>query len=97
MTVASALLVDYVLTVAVSVSRACRTGGGIPIVSGHEATVACGLVITLAAINLRGVRESGTVFAIPTYGFMIGVLGMTAYAAIRAMQGLFPTSRARTW
>ena len=47
-------------------------------------------MIALAAINLRGVRESGTAFAIPTYGFMIAVLGMTAYAAIRALQGTLP-------
>ena len=41
--------------------------------SGHEATVACVLVLVLAAMNLRGVRESGAFFAVPTYGFMIGV------------------------
>ena len=91
MTVAAALLVDYVLTVAVSVSSGVQNvAAAIPILSGHESTVACGLVIALAAINLRGVRESGTAFAIPTYGFMIAVLGMTAYAAIRALQGTLP-------
>jgi amino acid transporter len=91
MTVASALLVDYVLTVAVSVSSGVQNvAAAVPLVSGHESTFACGLVIALAAINLRGVRESGTAFAIPTYGFMIAVLGMTAYAAIRAMQGTLP-------
>jgi amino acid transporter len=90
-TVASALLVDYVLTVAVSVSSGVQNvAAAVPLVSGHEATFACGLVIALAAMNLRGVRESGTAFAIPTYGFMVAVFGMAAYAAIRAMQGTLP-------
>jgi amino acid transporter len=91
MTVASALLVDYVLTVAVSVSSGVQNvAAAVPFVSGHEATVACGLVIALAAMNLRGVRESGTALAVPTYGFMVAVLGMAAYGAIRALQGTLP-------
>ena len=51
---------------------------------GHEALVASVLVVVLMAINLRGVRESGTLFAIPTYGFMVGIIGM---AALRAAAG----------
>jgi amino acid transporter len=90
-TVAAALLVDYVLTVAVSVSSGVQNGASaIPGLSGHETTVACVLIVTLAALNLRGVRESGAFFAIPTYGFMIGVLGMAVYGAIRAAQGTLP-------
>jgi amino acid transporter len=90
-TVASALLVDYVLTVAVSVSSGVQNAASaIPGLSGHEALVACALVLVLAAINLRGVRESGALFAVPTYGFMIGVLGMAAYGAIRAAEGSLP-------
>jgi amino acid transporter len=90
-TVASALLVDYVLTVAVSVSSGVQNAASaIPGISGHEALVACGLVVVLAAINLRGVRESGAFFAVPTYGFMIAVLGMAVYGAIRAAQDTLP-------
>ncbi len=90
-TVASALLVDYVLTVAVSVSSGVQNANSaIPMITGHEALVASALVLLLAAINLRGVRESGAFFAIPTYGFMLGVLGMAAYGAIRAAQGTLP-------
>jgi amino acid transporter len=47
-------------------------------------------VLALAAMNLRGVRESGAWFAVPTYGFMIGVIGMALYAAIRATAGDLP-------
>jgi amino acid transporter len=75
--VASALLVDYVLTVAVSVSSGvANLGSVVPFVAEHKVGVAVGAVVLLTAINLRGLRESGTAFAIPTYGFMIVIIGM---------------------
>ena len=84
----SALLVDYVLTVAVSVSSGVQNAASaIPALSGHEATSPCVLVVVLAAMNLRGVRESGAFFAIPTYGFMLGVLGMAVYGALPRCPG----------
>ncbi len=90
-TVASALLVDYVLTVAVSVSSGVQNAASaIPWVSNHEVGVAVALVVVLAAMNLRGVRESGAFFAIPTYGFMIGVIGMALVGALRATGGSLP-------
>ncbi|WP_414690426.1 APC family permease [Nocardioides sp.] len=90
-TVASALLVDYVMTVAVSVSSGVQNAASaIPAFSGHEAMVASILVVVLAAMNLRGVRESGTLFAIPTYGFMIGIIGMAVYGIILASTGNLP-------
>jgi amino acid transporter len=82
--VASALLVDYVLTVAVSISSGvANIGSAIPFFAQHRLPVALVLVALLAAVNLRGVRESGTAFAIPTYGFMVAILGMTAYGLFR--------------
>ncbi|MDO5626752.1 MAG: APC family permease [Mobilicoccus sp.] len=87
-TVASALLVDYVLTVAVSISSGVQNAGAaLPFIRGHEVWVACGLVIALTAVNLRGVRESGAVFAVPTYAFMVGILGMSAWGAVQAATG----------
>jgi amino acid transporter len=87
-TVASALLVDYVLTVAVSLSSGVQNAAAaLGFVQGHETFWAVTLVILLAALNLRGVRESGTFFAIPTYGFMIAVIGMTLWAVARATLG----------
>jgi amino acid transporter len=60
LTVASALLVDYVLTVAVSISSGVQNAAtAIPSLRGHEVAVAIGLVVLLTAMNLRGVRESG--------------------------------------
>ncbi|MBV9830302.1 MAG: APC family permease, partial [Marmoricola sp.] len=46
--------------------------------------------VLLAALNLRGVRESGGFFAVPTYAFMIAILGMAAYGALQAAQGTLP-------
>ena len=90
-TVASALLVDYVMTVAVSVSSGIQNAASaLGFVSGHEAFWASILVLVLAALNLRGVRESGTFFAIPTYGFMVAVLGMAAWAFVRELNGTLP-------
>ncbi|MDX6327376.1 MAG: hypothetical protein QOK15_3730 [Nocardioidaceae bacterium] len=90
-TVAAALLVDYVLTVAVSISSGIQNAASaLPFVSGHEATYACLLVVVLAAINLRGVRESGGVFAVPTYGFMFGIMGMALFGLFRYVHGDLP-------
>ncbi len=82
--VASALLVDYVLTVAVSVSSGVdNLGSALPFVAEHRVGWAIGLVIVLTALNLRGVRESGTIFAIPTYAFMIAILAMVGLGLFR--------------
>jgi amino acid transporter len=96
-TVASALLVDYILTVAVSISSGVQNAGSaLPFVSGHEATYACGLVVVLAALNLRGVRESGAFFAVPTYGFMIAIMGMALWGAVQYVNGtLTPVESAK--
>jgi amino acid transporter len=90
-TVASALLVDYVLTVAVSISSAVdNAGAAIGWVNGREVSVACLLVVLLAALNLRGVRESGLWFAFPTYGFMVAILGMSLWGLFRDLTGDLP-------
>ena len=90
-TVASALLVDYVLTVAVSISSGVQNAASaIPWIEGRQAEVAVFLVLLLAALNLRGVRESGAFFAIPVYAFMVGVIGMALVGALRATHGSLP-------
>ena len=80
LTVASALLVDYVLTVAVSMSSAMSNiGSAVPFVAQHKVLFAVTAILILASMNLRGIRESGTAFAIPTYAFMIGMYIMLAW------------------
>jgi amino acid transporter len=86
LTVASALLVDYILTVAVSISSAmANIGSALPFVATHKVEFAVAAIVLLTAINLRGLRESGTAFAIPTYAFMIGIMLMIAYGLFRAV------------
>ncbi|XBH23181.1 APC family permease [Jonesiaceae bacterium BS-20] len=80
--VASALMVDYVLTVAVSISSGAQYAGSVlPWIKGREAILAIGLVAFLALMNLRGVRESGRIFALPAYLFM-GAIGTLAVAGM---------------
>jgi amino acid transporter len=91
LTVASALLVDYVLTVAVSISSAAQYAAtALPVLRGHETTAAIGLVVLLAAMNLRGVRESGTAFAMPTYAFIIGIITMALFGFYQSATGSLP-------
>jgi len=87
-TVGSALLIDYVLTVAVSISAASQyASAAVPAVQGHESTYAMLFVVLLMAVNLRGVRESGTFFAVPTYLFMVAILGMSLYGLLQLGEG----------
>jgi amino acid transporter len=91
LTVASALLVDYVLTVAVSISSGVQNAAAaLPMLRGHEMPVAVGLVVMLTAMNLRGVRESGTAFAFPTYAFIVGIVGMALFGFYREATGTLP-------
>lgn len=84
LTVASALMVDYVLTVAVSVSSGVENiGSAIPWIGENPVVAALAIIGLLTVMNLRGVRESGTVFAVPTYAFVIGVLLMVAVGVFR--------------
>jgi amino acid transporter len=80
LTVASALLVDYVLTVAVSMASAMSNiGSAVPFIGQHKVMFAVVAILILAALNLRGIRESGTAFAFPTYAFMIGMYIMIGW------------------
>ncbi|WP_197680336.1 APC family permease [Mycolicibacterium rutilum] len=80
LTVASALLVDYVLTVAVSMSSAMSNiGSAVPFINQHKVLFAVIAILLLASMNLRGIRESGIAFAIPTYAFMIGIFAMLGW------------------
>ncbi|HKS47598.1 MAG TPA: APC family permease [Amycolatopsis sp.] len=86
--VASALLVDYVLTVAVSTSSGvANIGSALPWVAEHKLLCSILIVAVLTAMNLRGVRESGKAFAIPTYGFIIGIFLMVLWGLVEALTG----------
>lgn len=93
LTVGSALLVDYVLTVAVSISSGVQNASSaLPWLDGHEATAASVLVFVLMAMNLRGTKESGKAFAVPTYLFMISIILMGVWGYARYIFGDLPTT-----
>ncbi|TDC10595.1 APC family permease [Streptomyces sp. 8K308] len=84
LTVGSALLVDYVLTVAVSVAAGIdNLGSAVGFVKHNDVLSAFVVIAVLMLLNLRGVKESGTLFAIPTYAFVVCVLGTVAWGAFR--------------
>ena len=85
---ASALLVDYVLTVAVSVvAGVAAITSALPALSEHAVALSVGLVLLLTLVNLRGTKESGRAFALPTYAFVVAVLVLLATAAVRLALG----------
>ncbi|RPF21022.1 APC family permease [Myceligenerans xiligouense] len=91
--VASSLLVDYVLTVAVSVSSGAQyAASALPALRGYEVLVAVGIIGFLTLMNLRGVRESSRVFAVPMYSFMAVMGAMAVVGAIRHYTGTLPPS-----
>jgi amino acid transporter len=84
LTVASALMVDYVLTVAVSTASAMSNiGSAVPFVAEHKVLFCVSAILLVMAMNLRGVRESGVAFAIPTYAFIVGVGIMLGWGLFR--------------
>ncbi|MFC5821729.1 APC family permease [Nonomuraea harbinensis] len=90
---ASALLVDYVLTVAVSVAAGvANIVSAFPELEAQAVPLALAMVSVLTLMNLRGVRESGTVFAIPTYGFITVVFTMIVWGGVRAAAGQAPVA-----
>ena len=91
--VGSALLVDYALTVAVSISAGAQyAASALPGLRGYEVSFALVLVAILMLLNLRGIKESGTLFAIPTYVFMLAVGAMAVTGFVRFLLGELPMS-----
>jgi amino acid transporter len=86
--VASALLVDYVMTVAVSVAAGVdNIISAFPELNAYRVVVNIAFIVVLTAMNLRGVRESGRAFAVPTYAFILGVMVMIALGFARTALG----------
>ncbi|WP_425561253.1 amino acid permease [Microbacterium deminutum] len=91
--VASALLVDYVLTVAVSVASGVdNIISAVPVLNGGRVELAVGFVIVIVIVNLRGVREASLVFALPTYIFIGSVAVMIIVGLARVALGEPPVA-----
>ncbi|HML50059.1 MAG TPA: APC family permease [Propionicimonas sp.] len=90
---AAALLVDYVLTVAVSVASGVENlVSAFPSLHSYSVPLALGFIAMLTVMNLRGVRESGTLFAIPTYGFILSVFVMLGAGFWNVLNGQPPVA-----
>ncbi len=88
---AAALLIGYVVTVAVSVSAGVAALTSIlPDLYAQRVLISVGLVVLLMLGNLRGIRESGTIFMIPTYFYILVMLGIIAYGVIQTISGSLP-------
>ncbi|MDE2386793.1 MAG: APC family permease [Actinomycetales bacterium] len=86
--VASALLLDYVMTVAVSIASGTdNLISAFPELNPWRVEIAVGFVIFLLAVNLRGVRESGAAFAVPTYLFLTSVFVMIGTGLFKFFTG----------
>jgi amino acid transporter len=86
LTAAAALLIDYVLTVSVSVvAGVLAITSAAPSLADHKVALSVVFVILLTVANLRGVKEAGTLFAVPTYGFVLIVYVMLATGFVRCL------------
>jgi amino acid transporter len=85
---AAALLIDYVLTVSVSVvAGMLAITSAAPALAEHKVILSIGIVALLTLANLRGVKEAGTLFAIPTYGFVAMIYFMIGSGFVRCLTG----------
>lgn len=88
LTAAAALMIDYVLTVAVSVAAGiAAVTSAIPALFLHREAICLIAILTVLIVNLRGVRESGRVFAVPTYLFIFVISAMIAAGLWQILSG----------
>lgn len=81
---AAALLIDYILTVAVSASAGVAAIiSAFPVLGNHKISLVAGLIVILTILNLRGISESSKIFSLPTYLFIVSMLFMIFYGLIK--------------
>lgn len=88
----SSLLIDYILTVAVSVSSGvANITSALTFLQGHEVALTLAAITLVALANLRGVKESGALFAVPTYGFVTMMMILLGVGLVKALSMGGPT------
>jgi len=93
LTAASALLVDYVMTVAVSVvSGVVAITSAVTSLQAHAVEISVAFIVVLMLVNLRGVKESGTAFAFPTYSFVVLTLLLLVVGTVKAATSGLPSA-----
>src|SRR5438105_3597553 len=91
LTAGGALLIDYVLTVAVSVAAGvAAVTSAVPALFPYRVWLCVAAVILVAIANLRGIRESGKFFAVPTYLFVVSLFALVVYGALGAIFDFLP-------
>ena len=90
---AGSLLTDYILTVAVSIAAGTfAITSLVPDLADHKVALSLGFIALITLMNLRGLKESGLLFAIPTYGFVLSVMTMLAFGFARCLGSGCPTA-----
>jgi amino acid transporter len=88
---AGALLTDYVLTVSVSVAAGVAALTSIvPELFESRVAIGVALIALIAVVNLRGIRESGAIFSIPTYVYLVSIFGLLGFGFFRYLTGTMP-------
>ena len=88
---AAALLVDYVLTVAVSIAAGIFAVTSLaPSLSAHKVVLSLACLAVIVLVNLRGVRESGLTFALPTYAFVAAMFVLVGVGLAKTLFGSTP-------
>jgi amino acid transporter len=91
LTAAGALLTDYVLTVSVSIAAGVAALTSIfPELFDYRVAAGVGFVVLLTLGNLRGIRESGSIFTAPTYVYLVAIYGLLGYGFFRFATGTLP-------
>ena len=90
LTAGAALLFGYIVTVAVSIAAGVAALiSAVPELSDHRVALGLGFIVLVTLLNLRGIRESGSIFAVPTYLFLVGIIVMIALGLVRAASNGF--------
>lgn len=88
LTAGAALIIGYVLTVAVSIAAGVdQLIAALPWLAPYRITLGIGFISLITLANLRGIREAGTIFAVPTYAFILGMFSMIGVGLYRLFSG----------
>ena len=95
---AAGLLIDYIMTVAVSIaSGVAAITSAYPSMQPATVWIGVGVIVILLAGNLRGVRQAGAMFAVPTYAFIAAIAALVVAGLVHAAGRGFHPSRSATW
>jgi amino acid transporter len=89
LTAGAALLFGYVVTVSVSIAAGVAAlVSAIPQLQSYRIALGLGFILLVTLLNLRGIRESGSIFAVPTYLFLVGMMMLAELARREGLSGL---------